>query len=417
MERLKGISTELPGHSLTFLGSTAYVYHCHHFNLFHDQTIDDALGEEQGFILKAWAAQNAAWQLLADLARATGAATPAERLELASSVFSWMGQGRLSIEADGSGGSTLGEPLHYSFAWKAKYGSRVRRLHPLDPFAAGFAAAATEVAFSLIPGSLNSRETQCYAQRHRACRFSLAANGGMHAPQPVDRRVIQEHVRPPAAGLEEGRISQIARGLADFFLGIEGDRRGLVQGFSVFLTRHLTSYYNETAYGAVHHYEKENPEFLPVLEALFGESGHACVFYAFGNLLLSPEWEALVGTPRNDVEEIIASCVAVARGLGFGHWVLQELEPDRRLVLRSTSNYEAPFYLHRFGRSDRGRCYFFAHAARALMQLAHRVDWESQPRLTDDLYQSLFKTGIQWHVEETRCLTCGDPYCEVVVTR
>lgn len=417
MHPLTRYSEELAEQDLTFLGSSPYVYHCHHFNLFHDQTVEDALGEERAFTLRAWAAREAARHLLAGLAAAQGAATRAERLELAAAVFPWMGHGRLELAADARGGIARGEYLHYSWAWNEKYGQRVRRLHPIDAFAAGYAAAAVEVAFELPPGSLAAAEADCYACRQPGCRFELTSNGHRQPSPPVDRKVFGRHVAAPLRGLEEDRIAETARTLKDFVAAIGGDPRGLVQGFGIFITRHLAEYYDQTAYETVHHVEKTAPQSAGVVEELFGESGHVCIFYTCGNLLLSTEWEGLVGPVSNDVEETVVSCVAITRALGFGHWTITELVPGERLVLAASSNYEAPFYLERYGRSEKPRCYFFANAARAFMQLAERVDFSSRVELTEELYQSLFKSGLGWDVEETRCRARGDDHCEVVVTR
>ncbi len=417
MNQLTELSQQLPGQDLKFLGSTPYVYHCHHFNLFHDQTVEDALGEEQAFVIRSRAAQSAAWHLLSDVVATSGASTPAERLQLAAAVFPWMGQGRLEMLANAEGGAVRGDHLHYSFAWREKYGSRVKRHFPIDAFAAGFAAAATEVAFSLPPGTLASNEKSCFVCRQPACSFELDRQVEGGQAEPVDREVFLRHIHNPGEGLGEARIAQIATGLNEFLLGVDGDERGLVQGFGIFITRHLSSYYDQTAYETIHHIEKHAPQATPAVEELFGESGHVCAFYTIGNILLSPEWEALVGPLRGDVEEIVTSSTAITRALGFGHWTVEELEPDRRLVMHSSSNYESPFYLKRYGLSEKPRCYFFANAVRAIMQLAHRVDWASRPELTEDLYLNLFKGDLQWRVQETRCCSKGDATCEVVVSK
>ncbi|MEM7350249.1 MAG: hypothetical protein AAF657_05550 [Acidobacteriota bacterium] len=414
-------STEIPGQDLTFLGDAQYVYHCHHFNLFHDQTVEDALGEEEAFAVRSRAAADAVRPLLTGLAARQGAETPAERLQLAAGLFPWMGHGSLELQADAAGGEARGEHLHYSFAWREKYGSRIRRRFPIDAFAAGFAAAATEMAFALPNGSLQATETECYVRRDPACRFQLrpqeapsASNGG---PPAIGRSTVAKRLAPPAGGRDEDTISSIARGLKDFVLGVEGDARGLVQGFGIYITRHLSTYYNATAFDTIHHVEQAAPAQAPVVEELFGESGHVCAFYTCGNILLSPEWEAMAGPVRGEVEEVVAGCVAICRALGFGHWTVEELVPDARLVMRGSSNYEAPFYLERYGQADKPRCYFFANAARAIMQLATQVDWAARPQLDEDLYQNLFKSGLGWTMEQTACLTRGDEYCEVVVTK
>lgn len=417
MKPLKDLSEELPGQHLKLLGAAPYVYHCHHFNLFHDQTVEDALGQEEAFKVRSRAARRAAWQLLSAIVEETGASTPVERLQLASSIFAWMGHGSLELLTDSKGGSVRGDHLHYSFAWQEKYGTRVRRHYPIDAFAAGFSAAATEVAFDLGRGAMNPREKSCFVCREPACEFEVLLGSESDTAELVTRDTILRHVRQPGTGLEEARISEITQGLNGFLEGVEGDERGLVQGFGIFITRHLSGYYDQTAYDTIHHVEQHTPHATGVVEELFGESGHVCGFNTFGNLMLSPEWEAMVGPVKGEVEEVVSSCTAISRALGFGNWTIEELKPDQRLVMRSTSNYEFPFYLQTYGQSEKSRCYFFANAARAIMQLAHHVDWPSKPALTEDLYQSLFKKGLQWDIEETHCCSKGDDFCEVVVSK
>lgn len=413
----KELAQDLTGPDLKVVASAPYVYHCHHFNLFHDQTVEDALGSEESFRVRSRAARRSAWPMLSAATVATGASTPVERLQLASAIFSWMGHGNLELLANATGGEVRGDHLHYGFTWREKYGDRVRRRFPVDAFGSGFAAAATEVAFGLPPGSLNPSEDSCFACRDNSCNISLAPGDGSEEIDAVDRKVVEAEVGTPGHGKEESRIAEITRGLNGFLEGITGDERGLVQGFGIYVTRHLSGYYDHTAYESIHLIERQAPQAVQAVEELFGESGHVCVFYTFGNLLLSPEWEGMVGKVKGDVEEVVSACVAIARGLGFGHWTIEELAPGQRLVLRSTSNYEFPFYRKTYGKSDKPRCYFFANAARAMMQLAHRVDWPSQPTLNEELYQSLFKQGLQWRIEETSCCAKGDDHCEVVVSK
>ncbi len=417
MKQMRSLLAALPDDDLTFLGSSPYVYHCHHFNLFHDQTVDDALGNEQAFAVKSRAAHEASWHLLADLVKSADAVTPAERLEIAAAALPWMGHGRLALLTEKHGGTARGEYLHYGFSWQEKYGSRVRRRHPADAFAAGWAAAATEVAYDLPPGSLRCREHACFACREAACTFEVEGGGDANLDTYVGKETFERFISPATVGQNEDTVRKIAAGLKDFVAGIESDERGLVQGFGVYVTRHLANYYDQTAYDTIHMIEREKPRVTEVIEELFGESGHVCVFYTCGGILASPEWEALVGPPENDPESIVVSCTAIARGLGFGHWSIAEMVPGERLVLQASSNYEAPFYRERYGKSEKPRCYFFANAARAFMQLAHKVDWQERPQLDDALYQSLFKSNLGWDLEMTRCQTRGDEVNEVVVTR
>src|ERR1044071_9113898 len=122
--------------SLTFLAGIPYVYHCHHYNLFHDQTIDDALGETEGARVRTTAAHHAFRELLGALFAAAGATTPAERISLATEGFAWLAGGRISRDLASSGGRPRSPAVHCGFAWREKDGAGVKRHEPSDAVAA-----------------------------------------------------------------------------------------------------------------------------------------------------------------------------------------------------------------------------------------------------------------------------------------
>lgn len=404
-------------HDLTFHTTTPYVYHCHHYNLFHDQTIDDILGEEKGLELRVDSAHAAFRQLLHDACKEKGCRTPAERIELAQSLFAAMGQGRIVLDVSAEGGSARGTHVHYGFTWSEKYGSRVNRVDPADAVGAGFCAAATELAFDLPPGSMRATETACVAKRDPECVFEIRRDPH-ELPRTVGRSDYEALLSASEGGLHEERIASITSQLQQFLLGVSGDERGLVQAFGVFVTQHLSNYYNETAYAAVRAAERTMPSAVPMAEALLREAGHVCVFNTFGGILLSPEWEAVAGPLKNDPTEIVVGATAIARGLGFGRWSISELVPGERLVMDATSSYEAPHYRARFGPADKPRSYFLEGAALAMMVLAHRVDWDARPELTQAFYDNLFRGGgLGFQVHSTKCLARGDDRSRVVVER
>ena len=421
MESLKinALRRYLLEQDLMFLAGQPVVYHCHHFNLFLDQTIDDALGTEASFRLRMSAAREFSGHLLSAVCEHAGVSTPPERLTLAAHLFKLMGHGSLDFDADFTGGTAHGSHLHYGFSWLEKYGKQVRRRHPADGFAAGFAAAALEIAYDLGPGSLCGVEHECVALRSPQCRIEIAPDA---IPETAAGAVIGEResegvVGAPEDGLFEDLIHPIVLGLKEFTAGVQGDERGLVQAFGVFVTMHLCGYYNRISYDAVDYIEKSAPQSVGVLEELLRESGHVCVFNTFGGILLSPEWEGLVGTPTNDPAKIVAWCMAIGRALGMGHWTVAEFEPERRLVLRTSSSYESVYYRAREGLAPRAVEYLFQGAALATAQLVHRVDWEAKPQLTQEYYKRLFKGGVPWRAEQTQSIVRGDPVSEVVVTK
>lgn len=406
----------IPEQDLLFLANQPVIYHCHHFNLFLDQSIDDALGHDVAWAVKSRASREMATHLIRGFCQIQGAETPAERLQAAQMLFGAMGHGTLSVLWDDQQGEAKGEYLHYGYAWKEKYGARIKRRTPVDAFAAGFAAAAVTVAFDMPDFSVVADEEDCVALRAKHCQFQLETHSPEAARPDVDFETSANVLGPSITGLYEQEISEHAQALKDFTSQVSGDERGLVEAFGVFVTMTPAGYYNRISFDALMHLRDEAPEFVPILSALLQESGHVCVFNTFGGILSSPEWEALAGAPPSSSEEVIWQSLAIARALGFGRWTLKEFVPNQRLVLSTPATYEIPYFLNRHADITSLTFDFFQGAAISLMKLAHLVDFQQSPQFTDEFYQSMFKNEHSWRCEETHSPLRGDDRLEVVVT-
>lgn len=402
-------------HDLSFVAGACAVFHCHHFNLFFDQTIDDALGVEQGTRVRTEASHEAWYLLLKNLVDQQGIDAAGARLEAAANLFSAAGHGRLSLDATAEGGSGRGETLHYAMGWRDKYGKRVRRQHPIDAFGAGFAAAATEVAHDLEPGSLLSTESSCQIAGGDQCRFTLAKTG---STTKVGGKLVdawREALPEPVTGEEEERVSAITKGLVDFLGGVSGDERGLVQAFGVLVTNHPADYYNHLSNRMLDITHREKPQTLEVARSLLQESGQVCGFHTFGGIMSSPEWEALVGAPKDPLDVVVGG-LAIARALGFGRWSLEAYEPNERLVVTSSGTYESVHNRVCIEQTRWPCSYLFQGGAIAMMQLAHRVDWQPRPMFSGALYMKL-RRDAPWACEQTACVARGDDVDRVVITR
>ncbi|MCK6508729.1 hypothetical protein L6R29_02030 [Myxococcota bacterium] len=408
----------LPEHAFAFFADTPVVYHCHHYNLWLDQTIDDALGTREGMALRTRTAHEAFYHYLAQLVPRSGADTPAEKLKVAELIFAAMGHGNLRLHTQAQGGLATGDFLHYGYTWKEKYGEKVRRRHTADAVAAGCAVAATEIAFDLPMGTLDVAEETCVSLGAPQCRFQIeGAKQPMPPSRPVGKRETQRLLGDSFSGKHEEQIRAITTGLRSFLGTINSDERGLVQGFGVFVTLHLASYYNGISYNALYNIERTAPQSFDVMQGLLVEAGHQCGFNTFGGILRSPEWEGLVGAPTGDPLEILIGCCAIGRALGFGQWTIQDFAPDKHFVLRTPGTYESTYHVTRHGLASSGRCYLHQGGTLAAVQLAHRVPWREKPTFDQAFYRSLFHSDPQWRFQETHCVSKGDDYCEVAVER
>lgn len=406
----------LADHQMDFIGQSQVVYHCHHFNLFFDQTIDDALGTERGTELRTRAAHKASYQFLRGLFDRSPASSPVERLTNASQLFAGMGHGKLNLLVTREGGEAQGSNLHYGFAWREKYGGDIGRKSPADAFAAGFTAAAAEVAYNLSPGGIQGDEVECIATGAAACRIKALRSNERFATRGVILSGAERGLPVGPQGQSETSIRPIAEGLRGFLGGVAGDARGLVEAFGVLVTLHLADYYNHAANDTLAVLVKEKPHVVEVFRSLLQESGTVCAFNTFGGIMASPEWEGMVGAPSGDPNDVVVGCLAIARALGFGSWTLEELVPGRKLVLASAGTYESIYAKTIVEPSLRGSSGFFLGAAVGIMQLAHDVTWVPSPGISQDVYLRL-AAGNKWAVDETHSLAAGDDVDRVIITR
>ena len=407
----------LPEHEMDFLAGSQIVAHCHHFNLAWDQTMDDALGEEVGRRVRTNAAHRASYRFLRRLVDDAGATSPVERLRLAGLVFSAMGHGKLHLAVGRSGGLVRGEQLHYGFGWREKYGHRLSRSAPADAFAAGFSAAATEVAYGLDPGSRGAREECCIVDGSAGCNIRVSTSGAeAMLPLGVDPESARDVLPPRLDGLHEDRVAPIVGGLRDFLSGVAGDERGMIEAFGVLVTTNLSDYYNHAATDVLQIIAEHKPHAVEAFRSLLIEAGQSCAFHTFGGILCSPEWESMAGPPTGDPQDVVLGCLGIARALGFGRWSVEEFIPWERLVMTSPGTYETLFTRLMGDDVTRGPEGIFPGAGIGIMQLAHGVSWQPRPTIDGNLYLDLARTS-PWSVERVSSFAAGDPLDRVVVVR
>ncbi|QDG52379.1 hypothetical protein FIV42_17010 [Persicimonas caeni] len=421
MEDFRSVIKWLDGHDFVFAGDTPVCSHCHHYNLFIDKTIDDALGVGSSIQLRTDAAREFFFQLLSSVFAEAGVDSPDERLSLAAEIFSNFGHGKIDLsQLNADGGEAIGEHMHYAYTWLEKFGDTQQRYHPADAVAGGFAAAALACAHDLAPEAVDVQETECLVLGDSRCVFELSIRE-VELSEPrirVDYDKIAEVVPETFAGIQEETVERLTVGLKEFLANVSGDERGLIQAFGVFVTTNPSSLYNRISYEMLETLRREHPSFVAVSASLLREAGRLCGFNTFGGIIGSPEWEALTGSTERDMLTVALHACTIARGLGFGRWSVSDYEEGKMIAFQAPSTYEGPYYKIRHGVADDPTCYLFEGACEAAAQLGHAVDWSEQPDFTPAFYEDVFApSNNPWRAEQTRCACKGDDRCEVVVTR
>ncbi len=402
---------------LYFVGNVPVTLHCHHFNLFLEQTVEDALGFES-FKARRDAAHLSSYRLLEQIFKIKNVEGARDRLKLASEVFSQLGQGNIDIRTAEKTGLVSGEGLHYSTAWINKYGSSCRRDVPIDSYTAGYIAAALELAHGKPYGSIDVTEEKCTVTKSEYCLFKTIEMPDNSAKPYFPLNDADYREAEVIGKVGESEIQSIASKLIEFVSQLQPDARGLYWGFGVYITYSPAEYYNKISYDTLLHLEEKLPHVAPLFESLLRESGHVCGFNTFGGILKSPEWEGLFGRPTGNLKEMFISSCGIARALGFGNWSIEEVSEDK-VVVTSTVSYESNYYRSHYPPARKGRCFLFQGVMEATMRLATFVDWKNPPIFDHRFYLSLFKGNKQncCHVRETHCISKGDPFCRLELER
>jgi hypothetical protein len=401
------IAGEVRPHGLLALGDQLVVAHGHHFGLFLEQTVFDALGGES-LALRRQAALEAAHALLAPRCAEVPPAAAEEKLELAAELFAAMGHGRLRFELGPEGGSAHAEALHHAAGFLDKYGGRVPTRVPVDAFASGYCAAAASLAFPSDWGRFEAEEVSCAARGDRGCVFTLIRRPERPRFGVVITRARAEAAEPLPPPSEVGDGAGGAEGWASPVAALEADARGLIHAYGGYVALLPVSYTGQILFDTVHLIEKRSPDLTPVLEALLREAAQVGAFHLLGGMLASHG-------AGDDLHDRLEQLLRLCRALGWGALSAGELVPGRSLVLRCPVTPEGVYYTIRHGATLRRRLLFLQGTALAIMQLLHRVDFDAARPIGPDTYAGLFRSGPRLAVEETRSPLRGDAVCEARV--
>jgi predicted hydrocarbon binding protein len=156
--------------NITTLGGRRIVFHCHHYNVFLQRTIDEALGAE-AIEIQRRAAKESARMMLGDLFAKDGGAKFSDRIERASKIFGALGFGLADVSGlSVSGGVVKLVTSHYAIGWQAKFGASES---PVCHFAVGFWAGAVVEAAGLAPERVIGAERRCASVSGEGCELSV----------------------------------------------------------------------------------------------------------------------------------------------------------------------------------------------------------------------------------------------------
>ncbi|MCS7030327.1 MAG: hypothetical protein NZL92_02180 [Gloeomargarita sp. SKYG116] len=390
------------------------IFHCHHYNLFLQQTIEDPDWIDGVGILRQ-SAQEIFFSLLQGAFQQLEVLRESERWRLARQLFSFLGFGQLEGDISPQGGELELRHSHYAEGWLGKYGEIINRQKPIDHLAVGYAAAAFDAIYGSL-GDYEAEETVCQAVTrgdHCLIRVQPVAVRRQLTPSPGMGRVIDQ---PAPIARAKTSVDYEALNETLWGLPLAGDDDGQIRAFNVLLTRMPANYYNRIQYRFLDALRAVNPALEAVGCDLIRESGHVCVFYTFGNIMESVEWESLVQPMIQTDTDWVHGGYAVASSLGWGRWELVEIESNQFCRVAIDGNYETNYFLATYPNSSTGACFFAQGAVPAMMNIVYRGHIAQKPVLNETLYNNLFRRGHHFQGREVRAREQGDPWCEFTAT-
>ncbi|RMH70099.1 MAG: hypothetical protein D6675_10435 [Gemmatimonadetes bacterium] len=399
---------------LAVLYGEPMIFHCNHYNLFLQRTIEDAGSYIPAAEILTRGGVVCTYGMLHRLFEThPHIRDPQHRLRVASTIYGQLGFGTLDLSGLPENGGTVVTPLtHYSLGWKEKWGVREQ---PVDYFTCGFIQAAMAIAYYKTPGFYRVAQEKCLSMGHSQNEFNVAIDPEMpYVPVSVGTGVTIRDATSRRKGIptqvDEAGITNAVRGIP-----LEGNADGLIPAFGVYLTRHFANYYNYITYEAARAITNATGE-PELARDLFVEAGHVCAVYTFGGIMESDEWYGLVVPQCQTREDWISGMMAVVNALGWGYWTVTELDPGKRMVLRVDGDYESNSYLAMYGKSTRPVSYLVTGGAAGVMNLLYCEDITTKPVLNDDFYDHLRRRDDTFWGVQVKCRAMGDDWCEVEVT-
>lgn len=399
-------------HHLALLGVEPVIFHCHHYNVVLQQSIEDVATQ---FPVGSIEHDGAAIVAHHQLSHAFEGTDRGDRLPFAAEYFRLRGFGLLDLGGlTDQGGTVSLRNSHYALGFKTR---GVQRDAPACKFACGYVAGALAAAHDLPAGSFRATETSCVARGDDGCRISVERlPTPAELAEPVGLGAVPEPMPPRPAPVPSHIDEQaIAAGVSS--LPLAGNEEGLLPAFGVYLTQHYANYYNHLSAGTEKLIRDKAPSLAAAVAEVLGAAGHVCAFNTFGGIMKSPEWYGLVAPMLRESSDWIYGIVAVANCFGWGRWTVMELVEGERLVVRVDASYESNYALAAHGVGDYPTCHLVRGGVAGLMNLLYVGDIKQKPTLDQAYYDEIFSGPESFQAVETKCRSKGDDYCEFVATR
>lgn len=396
------------------LGGEPMIFHCHHYNVFLQMSIEDTKEYIDVYSILIYSAQEVVFHQFSQLF-ATGTYSVEERKQIIQGRYRNSGFGLIDLSGVNADGGVLETPNeHYAVGWKNKFGLRKQDEPGVCFFTRGFLSGALEAVYDLPLGTLGTEQTKCLTKGDDICRFEISQNDERielsESPGEGIYQTFDYYPSPEGSDVDYGGIREALTNMP--IVGSEED--GLIDAFGVLLTRHYANYYNLISLRTMLTMEQQfGAAGVEIVKELLTEAGHVCAFNTLGGIMLSAEWNAMIKPMVKNRDDWTHGIVACANAMGWGFWEIMELQPNGSTDFKITSSYESNAFLKLYGKNTNyPACCFLDGALAGVMNLIYHGDITKTPTLDEDYYVKTFKSKGRFISKQIKARTMGDPYDE-----
>ena len=398
------------------LGGEPMIFHCHHYNVFLQASIENAKDYIQVYPILIDSAQEVAYSQFKNVFDKEELSRM-EKTNLIEELHVFAGYGTLDLsKATEEGGNAVSKMNHHAEGWKSKFGARKEDEQGVCFFTSGFIAGALDAIVGEL-GRYSVEQILCVTKEDATNGFKITRNAELktsleESPQEGVFQSGIELQNHPDSNVNYVGIREALTGMP-----IEGGEDGLISVFGVMLTRMYSNYYTLISCRFLQEMEENVGEMgIQMAEDLLIEAGHVCAFNTFGGIMESAEWEGLIKPMLKTREDWVHGIVACLNSLGWGHISIKELVANKKLVLEVKSGYENNMYKKRISSSERPMALFKVGATAGIMNLIYHGDITENPNLTEAYYQKIFKAEGRFVGKQIKCRSMGDEFDEFIAT-
>ncbi len=382
------------------------IFHCHHYNCFLQKLIESTSEYINVQRILVDSAQEVSYSIFRSFFD-TNELNAADKIAAIAELHRYCGYGTLDLSgANENGGEVSSNSNHYVEGWLTKFGKRNEDESGVALFTAGFIAGALDAAYDQELGTFGAEQISCKTKgdSENIFKITLEHKKGLKPSPQEGTYQTKTMTNHPDSGVDYLGIREALTSM-----DIVGNEEGLISAFGVMLTRMFSNYYVLISFKFLNKMNEEMGEDgVQIAEELLIEAGHICAFNTFGGIMESAEWNGMIKPMLKTREDWVHGIVACCNTLGWGHYEVKELIPNKKLVLEVTSGYENNAFTKTFGKSERPISFLNIGGGAGIMNLIYHGDITEAPELNEKYYNDLFKTKGRFVGKQISCRSMGD---------